>query len=659
MKIKSKFTLLFTLAVALFTMSSCVDYLEKDPDTNVSSEEAFKNFMNFQGFIEEIYNGIPHRLQSYYITSFNLGDDELFNSNSLTTWRCIPQFDQGNFWCWQGDMQQETESWLDKPSWRNDITSQDRFCQGLWSNAWYCIRKANLGIENIGLMIDATDEERDLVLGQCYFMRAWWHFSCMMYLGGLPYVDSVLPADVPELPRLTFQEAADKCAEDFRMAADLLPIDWDDTTAGLASLNANEFYANKISSLAYLGKTYLWAGSPLMEQGAQLNAIASGATYGYNTDYCEKAASALGELLALVESGATQYSLSSYDYSNVYDHEANSGVSNIFYENFYTIKSNFKQPGSTETIFKGPHPNGHTSVWSFGLTWGPKMGSIVKHDVTVHHPTANVIEAYGMANGYPIPDMEVKDGISGYDPEYPYKGRDPRFYHDVIFDGFKYILGSFDSDADEYQRYATLYTGGFYRDNELGTRTGYYFQKFVPHQMNKIDLYYDWGNHYTANIPWVRLADVYLMYAEAGAAAGGYTYSSSNCDLTALDAINRIRQRCGAGDVQASYYGDTDFIDEIRRERAVELAMEGHRFNDLQRWLLLTEPAYVVKYAHDFNRVEADSYYTDGNDPANAQVSNFKRTEVLTRELGVKHYWLPLKIEDISVFEGFDQNPGW
>ena len=46
-------------------------------------------------------------------------------------------------------------------------------------------------------------------------------------------------------------------------------------------------------------------------------------------------------------------------------------------------------------------------------------------------------------------------------------------------------------------------------------------------------------------------------------------------------------------------------MDEVRRERAVELAFEGHRFNDLRRWKLLTVYPYNIKTMQKFDRVRA------------------------------------------------------
>ena len=289
-------------------LTSCQDYLDKEPDSTVSSEEAFKDFMNFQGFIEEIYNCIPDKERCNYCASWNWGDDEIFNTEGDA--HMTHQVDLGNFRAWQTNDQ----CWLYRSS--SNPTSTDKFNHSLWPHSWYCIRKANVGLANLDKMTAATEEERDLIAGQLYFFRAWWHFELMQYWGGLPYIDRVLDSSNPEdmtLPRLSYQECADKAAEDFRRAADLLPIDWDDTTVGKQTQGKNQLRINKIMALGYLGKNYLWAGSPLMKNGAQ---IGGAQTYNYDEEYCRKAAEAFGELLSLVESGQTQYALAEFNYSD-------------------------------------------------------------------------------------------------------------------------------------------------------------------------------------------------------------------------------------------------------------------------------------------------------------------------------------------------------
>lgn len=636
-------SLFFLMSLALV---SCEEYLDKAPESIISEDVAFSNFKNFQGFIEEIYNCIPDKEKKYWTTSWNWGDDELINTEG--NFHMTNQVDLGNFRAWQGS----ASIWLDDDN--ASSTSTDKFNHGLWAHAWYCIRKANMGIANLDSLTVATDEEKNLIAGQLYFFRAWWHFEMMQYFGGLPYIDKVLPpADSAlAMPRLTFQECADKAGADFAKAAELLPIDWDKTAVGGKTPGKNALRINKIMALGYLGKNYLWAGSPLMKNGAQTGGTN---TYNYDEAYCRKAAEAFGELLNLVESGQTQYGLAEFKYKNIYDHERAAGATSCFSDIFYTTGQSWLMPGSIEAIFRGPSTDFNGSNWNTTKTFGPKVKGLVEHDNIIHHPTANYVKLYGMANGLPLDDPN-----SGFDPKQPFKDRDPRFYHDIVFDGFKYVNSSMPADM-EYLRYTRLYTNGDMRGEANGSRTGYFIQKLVRHTANKYDGLYNWNGNLHTYLPYMRLGDIYTMYAEACAAFGGASGKSTNFAKTAEDAINTLRDRVGmvTGHVNAKYTADrTKFIDEVRRERAVELSFEGFRFCDLQRWLLLTEYPYNVKTSHEFTRVENEDFYKN-NDPKNARVADFREQTILTRQFGTKHYWFPLKISDVSIYPEFKQNPGW
>ncbi|WP_262493107.1 RagB/SusD family nutrient uptake outer membrane protein [Marinilabilia salmonicolor] len=121
--------------------------------------------------------------------------------------------------------------------------------------------------------------------------------------------------------------------------------------------------------------------------------------------------------------------------------------------------------------------------------------------------------------------------------------------------------------------------------------------------------------------------------------------------------MNSIRERAGVDPVADKYTSSLEgFMDELIRERAVELAFEGHRFNDLRRWLLLTEHPYNIKTRQEFDR--AEPLDTD-LDPKENAVMNWDEEIITTRNLSNKHYWLPLKTEDVSIYPEFYQNPGW
>ena len=651
---------------------SCTDWLDKDPESIVAEDEAFKNYRNFQGYIEEIYNLIPDKEKVNYCTAWNFGDDAVHNPEGFA--HMDHQVDLGNYRNWL----KNNQCWL----MGNNFNGRD---QSLWRNSWYCIRKCNLGIQNIKSLV-GTDEERDLLLGQMYFFRAWWHFELICYFGGMPYIDEAFEAtQIPELPRLSFQECADRCAEDFERAYDLLPLDWDETLAGMQTSGNNDLRVDKFTALCYLGKCYLWAGSPLMKEmekakngGAPqlLGASSNGKTYDYDVKYCEKAAEALGRALDMVNKGQVKYKLAEFKYSNLYDHERdeNGDEDNFYSDIFYTVKKQWKMPGAKEAIMRGAYPGQNSANWNCAKIFGPKVAGLVDHDNIIHHPTANLIDQYGMANGQPIYLVQngeyVLNPLSGWDPNHPYKDRDPRFYHDIVFDGFHYVLSTDAlNESQKKLEYCDLFTGGAMRDIDHGSSTGYYIQKLVPHQCNQGDRWYDWDYAFQCYLPYMRLADVYLMYAEARAAiATGVSQLTERplycMSLSAVDAINALRDRVNSADYPMEHVQpnlrDTreHFIDEVRRERAVELAFEGFRWCDLQRWLLLTEPPYTVKYSHEFERLETDAWFKD-HDPKDARVGNFTKKELISRRFDSKHYWFPLPDEDIYLYEGFPQNPGW
>lgn len=639
---------LFCALSLICGFASCTDYLDKTPDSTVNADEAFKNFTNFQGFVEEVYNCIPNKESNFWCCSFNWGEDEILNTG-LGDSHETAHFDLGDYRYWYSDPQSFLHS--------NGLnsTSNDKFSHSL-EHAWYCIRKCNLGLENLEKMTDCTQEEKNIIKGQLLFFRAWWHEELMEFYGGMPYVDTVLDgSQALTLPRLSFQECATKCAEDFRAAADLLPNDWDKTTIGKKTLGKNDLRITKVCALGYLGKVLLWAASPLNNLKAEVGASKNGDTYRYNVEFAAKAADALAEAISQVNSGSTPYALAEYKYDNIYDHVASEDSKTNFSDIFRTTGKGWKQPGSTEAILRAPYIGANGSNWNFTKNWGIKINEIVQHDALIHQPTANYVNYYGMANGLPLDDPE-----SGFDPTHPFKGRDPRFYHDIIFDGFQYINTTIGKDDPDYQfKYVQMYTGSNLRSSSSqGCRTGYYCQKLVPHQANKYDGMYNWGGALQCDLPYMRLADIYLMYAEAGAAVQGANYKSNKCNLTAVDAINVLRDRVEAGHVADKYAANQQkFMDEVRRERAVELAFEGFRWNDLQRWLLLTEYPYNIKTSQEFRRV--GNYDFTKKDPRDAEVTGWSQKTILTRDFSEKHYLLPLKQSDVYLYPEFGQNPGW
>ena len=622
-------------------LASCTDYLDKEERSIIDASQPYLNFRNFQGFVEELYTAMPIMTGHQYHSAWNFGEDDYWEPQES---RQLPNaIDQGNYWGWnecfysyfkekQGGMNTGTPERM-----ISDVSTKGY----LYGLCWFGIRKANIGIANLDKLVDATQEEKNLIAGQLYFFRAWNHFMLMQYWGGLPYIDVVLDANsVFNLPRLSYQATAEKAAEDFQKAADLLPIDWDQTAAGKATLGKNAVRINKVMALAYKGKDLLWAGSPMMNQESTGNAT-------YNADFCKRAADAFAEALKICEETG-RYELADWDH---------------YQEIFYTYKQN-KLNGLKEVLFWENMATCHIGVWRWNLVndWRPPL---INNSGIKCYPAANYTDYFGMANGLPIPDITKPDAASGYNPEYPYKDRDPRFYYNFIYDAVKTVLDGSkilkDGLPDEHKQYASLYEGGLYRTDTPSkcVFTGYMNKKFTSQYMNDFD---DYKEGTVLVMPLMRLADVYLMYAESAAAGyGSATASASGYSLSAVGAIDKVRARAGVAGVDSKFLGSVDdFMSEVRRERAVELSFEGHRFTDLRRWLLLDKAPYNKKTAVYFDRAADQSDKDRYANPKENHVLNLREVVLVERKYSLpKHNWFPFPQKDVQMYPEFAQNPGW
>ncbi|MBP1667189.1 MAG: RagB/SusD family nutrient uptake outer membrane protein, partial [Bacteroidetes bacterium] len=421
--INIKFRLNFVVSsiLLLVVSASCESYLDKAPEATITERDAYGNFRSFQGFIEELYSCVPDPNKCGAWNQYLFADEVLYNG--------IYAFDQGNYWS-QGSYQYGTSVNTDN----NSRTKR------LWPLAWYGIRKANLALAKLPLLVDATQEEKDLIRGQALFFRGWLYFELMKWWGGLPYIDTVLsPLEDLRIPRLTYKETALKAAADFRAAADLLPVHWDSIAAGQATLGNNNDRINKMFALGYLGKDLLYAASPMMNE-------ASGGSATFDAGLCKQAAAAFAEAIKLNDR-TTIYKMQTWS---------------TWTDNFWVWSpSNQIMSGGTEVIMNCTVFDAGRVRWStVGQTTPVQFGG---NTSTVEVPAWNYIKNYAMANGLPIDDP-----ASGYNPDDPWANREPRFYSDIIVDGDKMVA----SAASGPDQYAQLYTGGRHRGTSNGSVTG-------------------------------------------------------------------------------------------------------------------------------------------------------------------------------------------
>ena len=135
------------------------------------------------------------------------------------------------------------------------------------------------------------------------------------------------------------------------------------------------------------------------------------------------------------------------------------------------------------------------------------------------------------------------------------------------------------------------------------------------------------------------------MYAEALHASKGATAVPASYPLSAEQVINTLRNRAGIPDVHPAIVSDNNkFMDELRRERAVEMCFEAHRWVDIRRWGLAHLEKYRNKTSFEFPQDR----------------SSFTENILVERVCEFpKHYWIPFAVDQTLIYEGFTQNPGW
>ncbi len=249
------------------------------------------------------------------------------------------------------------------------------------------------------------------------------------------------------------------------------------------------------------------------------------------------------------------------------------------------------------------------------------------------NPTQNLVDAFPMANGYPITDV----ANSGYDATNPYTGRDPRLAKYIVFNGSTAGANGSTINTTENGTNADALD----RERGRSTRTGYYMRKHLIQAANPDPSSINNQNHYKA---YIRYTELFLGFAEAANEA--WEPTDARMGFSAYDVIKKIRERAGitGGDAYLeSIKGDKDKMRElIRNERRLELCFEGHRFWDLRRWKApITEPARGMSITNS------------------GGTNTFTPITVEERAFNDYMYHGPIPNGEVLKFNNLVQNQGW
>jgi hypothetical protein len=490
-------------------LTACDDFLDRAPSVNLDEEKVFTNFVNAQAFQADIYSGLTQRfnaLGNYQPVPLASASDE---SESNAGYHGTKPFNMGTY------------NGVDDNLDRN----------------YSAIRKANLFLKNVDHIPFPDNATKDQLLGEVYFLRAFYYNEILKRFGGMPILtedDLFVPGDDLMRPRDSYRDCFAFIMADIEKAISMLPV----------TLNTNEYgRATKGAAMALKARMLLYAASPLFSSKTGLWGI-DGATDNWldkdGKAWWLKAAEAAKAVIDLKdENGNLVYELYQTGASDKADD----------YEKMFFKR---REHGNKEVIFykhEGPvgFTNDQINVWMPSGDFGG-AGAV--------QPTQNFVDLFEMSNG-----KYIDEAGSNFDPKNPYLNRDPRFYKIILYNGSSWQGTKLDLTTTSAQ----FPSGTFL--------TGYFVRKYVPEEVKK-------NTSTTSYHNWIyfRLAEMYLNYAEAMNEVEGPTQQ-------VRDAVNTVRARSGVVPIPAELTADKKSMRQrIQRERAIELSFEEHRWWDARRW---------------------------------------------------------------------------
>lgn len=475
---------------------------------------------------------------------------------------------------------------------------------------WGSIRATNYFLANYQVTKEPAVNINTYV-GEMYFWRAFFYYQKLKAFGDVPWYNRPLNTnDTVELkaPRQKRNIIADSILADLDMAVSLLD------PAG----KAEPLRINKGAALAFKSRVALYEGTWEKYHDGTVFGVA-------NADpakYFRQAAKAAEDLMALGQYSIPPQEDPRWNYWRIFnqkDLSANPEI--ILWKKFY------KELGFTH----------------FGQNMLPYEGSNTGI-------SKQMVDSYLATDGLPVslsPLYEGDDSIGQV-----VKNRDPRLSQTMFLRGYPRIISGGDTISKFSEPDINL-PGG------LKSTTGYQiFKGVAPDDADRTGAS-------TASIIF-RYAEALLNYAEAKAELGEATQE-------VLDAtVNKLRDRVGMPHLSVAVgFTDPDWdfpelsplLNEIRRERRVELAIEGYRFDDLMRWRghrLLKRPLYGAKYSQfigkDFDPQLPELPLSD-----DGYIFPYKNTPA---ENGWqfdenKHYLLPIPSNELVLNPNLEQNPNY
>lgn len=525
---KTKFNLYITAALILVLSVSCSDDFLKDK----------KNY----GLYDDTFYQSQERVEAYIANQYY----DFYNAYKSPTGAVV-----GSFTDTYTKMTEELGGTQDliNPN-KTFVNSADasayyglKIGTGINNTPYNRIRECNDFLENIDVKGENLDKTyRDQAKGQMLYMRAMQYFDLMRTYGGVPIVTSVqdASADNPaiQLPRAKVSEVVDQIVKDLDLAATLLPGNWN-ATSGYGRFTRG-------AALAQKSRVLLTYASPLFNKNWD----------GSNERWDAALKAGLAAEAQLTADGYGLYG------SSIKDWDAMFLIDNAPCREAIAVQ--LCGPGTTATAINNSWEKGIRLASQGGIGGGTTAPK-------------EMVDMFPMANG------SRPTTANGYNDFTFFLNRDPRFYRTFAFSGVKWAYAeNANGTLWTYRWVDAAKKIGFADGNSAVSSPAFVRKMSNPKASNATNFQYSGTDIFE-----YRYAELLLNIAECYAALG----QTGNT----IAYLGRIRNRVGIP--SANNYGIGILADKYAAieaclyERRVELAYEGKRYWDVQRWMLYDNAA--------------------------------------------------------------------
>lgn len=601
-KINIKISSLFFCVLFLFACNK--DDLNLAPQTQISESQFFNTVSDLQVFCNSFYQQLPYFIGGN-ATSFS-NDVPGIGSNSGVA----------NIGIYGVDDNSDNMITGSYSPFLNGQSTLPPSGAGWATSNWTNIRNTNYFLANYQRVKDLRVNVSPYV-GEAYFFKAWFYFDKLRIFGAVPWLST--PTTISDTAQLYSSRLARN------VIADSINSCLDSAIANLplkSRVLANRVY--KEYAQAFRARVCLYEGT--WEKYHQNDNF--GVTGNNGNKYLQMAADTAQAIIN----------------SNVFALDSATGTSQTAYFNLFN-RSDYST--SKEVMFWRKY-DGSQAIYNF---WSGYIAAGANRGIT-----KNLVDAYLCTDGKPIGASSLYKGDDSL--SWVVTNRDPRLKQTIYTPG----AVQFTNNPG-----LVLYTiPPFTTSGNSFCPSGY--QLYKGHSLDYAQANVGAPGS-TTGLIFMRYAEVLLILAEAKAELGTLTQADVNA------TINKLRTRAGmpaaaalnlaaiTPDPKWDFPTLSPIINEVRRERRVELACEGYRFDDIMRWA--AAGTYFLNWKpkgakwNQWNTLFAASINTKFKRDANGYIEPFQTTLAGGYNFNINRDYLEPIPQDQLLIAGYNQNPGW